>query len=383
MPKNTILYVDDEKENLLGFEICFREDYKVITTTSTKEAYQHATDDKENIKLVLADYKMPEENGLDLVKRIKAVKPDIGIIIITAYADMSIVMQAINNGGINRFMLKPWNENEMSMAISSAVETCNLKHENSELLESLQLHIHELNSAKRAAESANELKTAFLRNISHEIRTPLNGIIGFSQLAIQETDLKHINEYLGTVVKRGFNLLKIVDKILDISMIETEQIDMHYTKVKPHKTIENIIAHFESVNGNIVINVIPEDFSFTIDEDKFIKIITELLDNADKFTNGGKIDIGIYQVVENNNSVLFYLRDTGSGIDIKEYENIFKPFTKIENTYADYQDGNGLGLTIVKDFIERMNGKIWLDSKDNNGTVFFIELPINNTSSDL
>lgn len=129
--KETILYVDDEQYNLDGFEVSFRRYYNILTTTSVSEAFSLI--EANNVKVVISDQRMPEMSGLEFFAELKFKHPAIICIILTAYADVSAIMQAINQGGIYRFMLKPWNENEMKITIENAVETYNLKTENVQL----------------------------------------------------------------------------------------------------------------------------------------------------------------------------------------------------------------------------------------------------------
>jgi len=126
--KETILYIDDEPFNLDGFEVSFRRHYNILTTTSVGEAFEMI--EKNEVKVVISDQRMPEMSGLEFFSQLKQKNADIICIILTAYAEVSAIMQAINQGGIYRFMLKPWNENEMKITINNAIETYNLKSEN-------------------------------------------------------------------------------------------------------------------------------------------------------------------------------------------------------------------------------------------------------------
>jgi len=183
--KEPILYVDDEIENLQGFEYLLHRDFDVHVASSAKEGLEILANNQ--IKVVLTDQRMPEMSGIEFLEKIITLSPETIRIVITAYSDSDTILQAINQGKAYHFITKPWNNAELRNIIKRAVETYNLRKDKIELINHLQNLNAELIKAKEKAEESDKLKTSFLANMSHEIRTPLNAIVGFSNLLVDES----------------------------------------------------------------------------------------------------------------------------------------------------------------------------------------------------
>lgn len=241
----------------------------------------------------------------------------------------------------------------------------------------------ELKFAKIEAEKANEAKSEFLANMSHEIRTPLNAVIGFSEL-LQNTikDEKHHN-YIKTINTAGNSLLTIINDILDLSKIEAGKIDLQYKPVKFHqifKEIEDVFIHkIQSKGIDFFIEIdkdIPEIILF--DEVRIRQILLNLAGNAVKFTEKGHVKLSLKVMPQNTgdtSSVNLHLtvEDTGIGIPESEQEKIFEAFTQISGQSIKKYGGTGLGLSITKKLVGLMNGKIYIESTVNKGSIFHVE----------
>lgn len=253
----------------------------------------------------------------------------------------------------------------------------NLKKEK-ELVSAIEKKSEDLKIALIKAEEANKLKNNFLSNISHEIRTPLNGILGFSELLSSTTDEPLRNEYADTINKCGNQLLNIINDILEISLIESNQIKLHEEVVNINKTLEEVMDTFNKAPKDstipIIINqLLNNDCNYAfIDRIKLIQILSNLLSNAIKFSNKGQIEIAV-QI--QNNQLLFSLKDEGLGIDPKYHALIFERFYQVEQPESMVYSGNGLGLSICKAYVEFMGGKIWVESKLGMGSTFYFTLP--------
>ena len=248
--------------------------------------------------------------------------------------------------------------------------------------EGLRFINEELVKAKNKAEESTKLKSAFLANMSHEIRTPMNGIIGFSSLLNKPgiNDDKR-EDYIKIIRSSCNDLLRIVDDILDISIIESGLVEIVESKFCLHSILNDIKSIYqEKINGlekPIEINIITEldnDNCFiTTDEKRLKQIINNLVENAIKFTDQGRIDIGYHFY---NSNLQIYVRDSGIGIPKKNHKLIFERFRQSEDSNIRKFGGNGLGLAICKGFIERLNGKVWVESEPGKGSTFFIDFPI-------
>lgn len=242
----------------------------------------------------------------------------------------------------------------------------------------------ELKVAKEKAEESDKLKTAFLANMSHEIRTPMNAIVGFSYLLTDpESSEESKEEFIKVIKSNGEVLMNLINDILDISMIESGQL-----KIKPKPFLLNdllneLFYYFNQEKekykkNNIAIHTdYDKEFETLIINSDIIRlrqIISNLLSNALKFTNEGKISFG-YRYSDSN-EIIFFVRDTGIGIELNKHEAIFDRFSKF-STSIDSQvfSGTGLGLAICKELVSLLGGRIWLDSFPEKGSTFYFTLP--------
>lgn len=237
----------------------------------------------------------------------------------------------------------------------------------------------ELIEAKEKAQESDRLKSAFLANMSHEIRTPMNGVIGFSKLMLQPniTNEKR-NQYSKIVIDSSQQLLSIVNDILDISRIETGQIELSQDEVNVNQLLEELYRFYKTKanNKNIFLSINKElkDHKSEIVTDyvKFKQILNNLLSNALKFTHEGKINFG-YMLKDN--FLEFYVKDSGIGIKKELHEKIFEQFRQGELDINKMYGGTGLGLSISKKLVELLNGEIWLESERGKGSTFFFKIP--------
>lgn len=248
--------------------------------------------------------------------------------------------------------------------------------------------LRELNSnllkAKDKAEESDRLKSAFLENISHEIRTPMNGIVGFSDLlkdnSISEQERTEFIELLHSNWNR---MLNTINDIVEMSKIDTEQIDINYSECSISTLLSNITARFkpEIINKGLELVFPKNDFiksniALESDGEKIDTILTILMKNAIKFTHKGSIELGIN--IKGAELILF-VRDTGIGIHKDNQELIFEKFRQGDEHLSRNYEGMGLGLSIAKKYIEVLNGKIWLISEPGVGSTFYVSIPMKNS----
>ncbi len=243
---------------------------------------------------------------------------------------------------------------------------------------------NEVIKAKESAEESNRLKTAFLANMSHEIRTPMNGIIGFSQLLqMSENTNAQQKNYIDLIIQSGDQLLNIVDDILDISRIETSQIKLVPNNVNIQNLLNSIYLQFEIVakknSCTLLFNAKNYDAGFFafIDGSRLRQILSNLINNAIKFTKYGIVEFG-YSISREN--LLFFVKDNGIGIAKENQKKIFDRFQQVGRLMIESNNGVGLGLSICKGLVELMNGKIWLQSEKGKGTLFEFSIPLKNPS---
>ncbi len=237
----------------------------------------------------------------------------------------------------------------------------------------------ELLVAKTKADESNRLKSAFLQNMSHEIRTPLNAIIGFSEMLNRpNVDGERKRKYTGIIIESSSQLLKIMSDIIDISKIETGQVDVFEKSVNLNELLDEIEYEYEDkitekeLGFNLYKALDNKQCSVFVDEVKLQQVLINLLLNAIKFTPEGNIVMG-YRI--DNNFIEFYIEDSGIGIETNMQDVIFERFRQAELTLSRKFGGTGLGLAIAKSFVEIMGGKIWVKSELMKGSTFYFTIP--------
>ncbi|HMM12920.1 MAG TPA: PAS domain S-box protein, partial [Bacteroidales bacterium] len=243
------------------------------------------------------------------------------------------------------------------------------------IMERLTL-IRDLEQARDKAQESDRLKSAFLANMSHEIRTPMNGILGFAEL-LKEPDLTsdEKKEFIALINKSGQRMLNIINDIIDISRIESGQVELRLSKSNINEQVEYIYNFFkpeaQSKGIELILHEDPSKNQTVIytDKEKLYAILTNLVKNAIKYTHKGQIELGY--VHKGNDCIEFFVKDTGIGIPKNRQTAVFDRFVQadIEDRMA-YQ-GAGLGLTISKAYVEMLGGKIWVESEEGKGSTFW------------
>ncbi|MBN2166871.1 MAG: GAF domain-containing sensor histidine kinase [Marinilabiliaceae bacterium] len=238
----------------------------------------------------------------------------------------------------------------------------------------------ELIEAKKIAEESDRLKTAFLNNISHEIRTPLNAVVGFANLIADDSNpIDRIKDYSTAILNSSDRLLEVISDVIITSQIHTEQIKTFLSDFDIHRLINmtserlRILAQNKGICFNIKNNIVPYPLFIHSDISKLEKIIYHITTNAIKFTHKGTVELS-FNI--KNDKLIFTCTDNGIGVETQYHELIFEPFRQIQIEKSYEYEGNGLGLTITKAYVNLLNGIINFDSKPNKGTNVRIEIPV-------
>ena len=243
---------------------------------------------------------------------------------------------------------------------------------------------NELEQARELAEKSDRLKSAFLSNMTHEIRTPMNAIVGFSEL-LQQDELtpEFKNEFIDHIINNSNSLLSLINDIIDFSILETGTVNITYSNFNLKQIFIDLTEKFEQLkvnqNKSHIELIFPDDKCLEethiyFDALRLKQILTYLIDNALKFTKQGQVEVN-YKYEQD--SMLFWVKDTGIGIPAEKQEFIFDRFRQGEESHSRSYGGTGIGLSIVKQMIQLLNGKVWVESEVSKGSTFFFSIPLN------
>ncbi len=246
----------------------------------------------------------------------------------------------------------------------------------------------ELTAAKNRAEQSDKLKSAFLANMSHEIRTPMNGIIGFANLLSEAEDEEELDEFVKVIIENGEHLLSLINEIIDLSKIEAGMLELSKHEFSLNKLIDELHTFFKSdknvMDKGLEISCkkgLPDEESIIIfDRTRLKQVLLNLINNACKFTEKGSVELGYYL---NAGQLVFYVKDTGPGLDVEQQKYIFERFLQITLDHKPEQEGTGLGLAISKAFVNLFGGDIWIESEPGTGSIFYFNLPLENEKGKL
>lgn len=262
---------------------------------------------------------------------------------------------------------------------NDAIEAQNLEYQlvNKELYNANR----ELREAKEKAELANKLKTEFLNNMSHEVRTPMNGIMGFCELL--ETpgiSKEEQNYYTKIIYNSASQLLRIIDDILEISVLETKQQKVYEEAFNLNELLKTMFAVYNKQSSERKLHLYlkkglkDRESNIISDKSKLVKILDNLIDNALKFTSKGFVEVGYYL---QDSKIVIYIKDTGIGINPENRSIIFERFSQGDRAVASTHGGLGLGLSISKENAQLLGGDISVESVVGEGTTFYLTIPFN------
>lgn len=245
---------------------------------------------------------------------------------------------------------------------------------------------NELKEARDKAKESDRLKTSFLANMSHEIRTPMNGILGFANLLRDpELDEEKRDLYLKHIDHSSQQLLNIIDDIIDISKIESEQLKISNKPVRINGILDEIYSSFfhrirgdapgqKKVAFNLKKGNDSHDFTIVADDFRLSQVFNNLIGNAIKFTKEGQIEFGYN--LKQNRYIEFFVSDTGIGIPNNKIKLIFDRFGQVNQERSLQPSGTGLGLPISKSLVDLMGGEMWVESVVGQGSTFYFTLPL-------
>jgi len=380
MKEISVLFLDDEQNVLNSISRLFmNEAYGVAVAGNCEEAM--AILNREKIKVVLSDQRMPDITGIEFLRRVKTQYPDAVRILFTAYADLTATEAAINISAVFRFINKPWQPDELKAAVAGAIHYFDIVMENRRLFEEMKTKNDELEIANNKLKALYNVQKEFSSTLSHELRTPLASIKAAIDIVISGTTGETSSEqkdFLGKAKANIDRLNRLINNILDLAHLESGKITLESQVWDLNKIIQSVVETQESVAKTkglflkaTLDSRIPELF---LDQDKIIQVLNNLISNALKFTEAGGITVSS-QIDEENKQVVVRIEDTGCGIKEEDLCKLFEKFQQLGEVHQRHA-GTGLGLAIVKEIIRQHGGKVGVESKKDQGSCFYFILPI-------
>lgn len=356
--KITVLYLDDELNNLNSFKATFRFDYHILLAQNIQEAEAHLNNPDNLIEVVLSDQRMPEMTGVEYFEKIRISHPHCIRILITGFSDIESVIEAINRGNIFRYIKKPWVELDIKSAIEEAYKfylaTSLLSQKNNDL-----------------QKAYNEL-TKFAYSVAHDFKGPVMSIQAALDIIKSKTDDEEQKDLLRMTIGAAEKLDQFVDSMFDYYRLNQGELSIENIDFNEIATYYNELFSVEATVKNVFFNIqVGQNKQFRSDLTKLKIILNNLINNAFKFLKQetqGEITV---EIKANSEVATIVVSDNGIGIDPKYLDSIFDMFYRA-STHAP---GSGFGLYNVKDAITKLDGKIEVNSTPNQGTVFTITLP--------
>lgn len=401
--------MDDEMDNLVVFESAFRWHFQIFTANSALNALQ-ILEKNPDIALLIADERMPEMSGLNLIEIVLKKYPDIINIILTGFGDLQTIIKAINMGGIYHYVTKPWKQEELKITIENALETYELRQQNKALIINLQQankeleeyaktletkveeRTKELNALKDELEEKIQQRTSklssaymtlldfnkeldnYIYRASHDIAGPLARFAGLCNIALIESQDASSQTYFKLLKDEAENLRYILTNLIRENEIKYRR--LHLVEIDFHSLIKEVLESMHSVAGyqEVQINVqVAKNLHFENDPLLLRFIFFYLLHNAilyriDNQARQAEVNISIISILE---GVRITIADNGIGISEEIQGKVFERFFR----GTSKSKGNGMGLYLAKAAVHQLNGSIRLESELNIGTTFEIFLP--------
>lgn len=355
--KIIVLYIDDEDNNLNSLKASLRRDFKIVTALTAEEGLRIAA--SEEIHVVIADQRMPGLTGVEFFEKLMKINPDPIRILLTGYSDIASVIDAINKGEVYRFIDKPWNIDQVKIAIKNAAEIYFTRKELKDKNERLQKILSEMNQ--------------FVYSLSHELRGPLMSISSVSKLAKMESKTPSVIEYFDMIDSSTDKLDDYIFKIMDFyraTKIENKIIEINFNDIVGEQ-LEIYGNKWNLKDVDVIVNINQSALFFT-DDSKLRVILNQLFSNAYYFQKEHNPSKAIWISVESDEkSAKMVFEDNGIGIEKELLGDVFNLFQRA----TQKSTGSGLGLYMVKESVAQLGGKIDIDSMVNEGTKVTIILP--------
>ena len=390
MPSRVLLVVDDEPAVTISIAEQFRGRYHVRTAGSAAEALTQLRHG--DVGVVMADQRLPHVTGSELLARIAVLAPDITRMLMTGYADLEAVRQAVNQGKIYYYLNKPWEVADLETIVEKAFEYHELLHERRRLIEELrqansaleakvQARTQELSEKNAALQAMNALKNEFLGMAAHDLRSPIGNIESLAEVILDsDADMarEEWRELVSMIHHLSQGMMALLDDLLDIAAIESGKIDLRLKPVSISAYLKEIEAYHRLLSERKKIHLVTKVATglppLLFDADRIQQVLNNLLSNAIKFSPMHTVVmLDVYPVA---GGVEFSVTDQGQGIPPEEQSRLFGAFQRASTKPTAGESSTGLGLSICKKIVELHGGRIGVESQVGRGSRFFFVLPL-------
>lgn len=352
-----VLYIDDEDHNLSSFRASLRKDFKVYTAINADEGLKLIQENEFHV--VIADQRMPAMSGVEFFEQLVKINPAPIRILLTGYSDIASAIDAINKGEVYRYIDKPWNIEQIKNAIFNAADIYFTRRELKEKNEKLA--------------KANSEMSKFVYSLSHDLRGPLMSISAVSKLAQTEFQDPDVLEYFELIDSATIKLDDFIHKMMDF--YRSTKMGNKIVPIKFEDILEQQLAEYKSKLTHDGISFalnINQNEVFYSDEAKVRVILNNIISNAYKFQKEEELHKKIDLSIKVHQGIaLITITDNGIGIEKDHQKEVFNLFPRASHRNI----GAGLGLYMVKESVDQINGQIQLESQINEGTVVEISIP--------
>jgi signal transduction histidine kinase len=375
-----ILIVDDDRdfaESLV--DLLLAQGYETSIADRPETAIAAVTSSE--VAVVMLDIRLGVTSGVDLMSRLKAERPDLICVLMTAHIDTQTAIKALRQGAYD-YCDKACEPSEIYAVLERCFERRQLQEERRSAHQALRRAKEEAEAARGLAEAASQAKSEFLATMSHELRTPLNAVIGFSQIMMTETlgpiGSPQYRDYAKDIHDSGVHLLEIINDILDLSKAEAGKLELDEDWVDIGEAVSSacrlIGPRAERAQLSVVERIPANLPPLWADERKLKQILLNLVSNSVKFTPaGGRVEVSA--TVEPAKGLSILVQDTGIGIPDGDLQRVLEPFVQVENSLTRSYQGSGLGLPLAAKMTELHGGKLSIASQLGRGTLVRLSFP--------
>jgi len=376
--KHTILLVDDERENLNLLTNVLGEDYFILKTRDPAEAVEIVR--AKTVHMVMSDQRMPGMTGVALLEQVRAIRPEAVRMLITAYPDVNVAVEAINRGQVKRYISKPFDPSELRIVVRQELETFELLQANQRLSTELSRLVDELLKVNKELKELDQLKDHFLANVSHELKTPLVSGIGYLDLILSggmgPVDEKN-QKGLRIAHRNLERLLGLIEDLLALARMRYRPEALTVTRFDLAQLVEECVESLKARSRKEALDVkvsMPRGLPMVeADERKVHSVLTNVLSNAEKFTP----DRARIRVAVSRRGARCVVKVTDNGIGLeKTGTDVFPYFKHVEDAALKKYGGLGIGLTLARQVLQAHACTIDLKSNPTGGTVVMFDLPL-------